>query len=362
MSLGDYIGSRNNNFNLLRFIAACLVVISHSFALVHGSSSAEPLKSSLGITWGMIAVDIFFVTSGFLIAGSFYSKPKIEDFFLARFLRIFPALLISLFFCAYIIGPLFTSLPLLDYLFSSGPFFFLIRNFVLLLGIEYQLPGLFLDNAYPSAVNGSLWTLPYELKMYILLYFFFTVLVKLRERFNSLNEEVVIWIFVALLFILFLLTPYFSFLSSKFIRLSLFFSIGSAFFVSSKRVKLHSFYFIVLLFCLIISTSNSSFFYFVYPLCLPYLIFYLAYFSTGFLLNFNKLGDYSYGIYIYSFPLQQTLIFLLDDITVLECIIYSFFVSLCFAILSWHFIEKPALRYKSNEFLRSRISACFSFF
>ena len=63
--LGTYTDSRDNNFNLIRVIASLLVLFTHSFALVEGSSMAEPLKLSLGTTLGTIAVDIFFITSGF---------------------------------------------------------------------------------------------------------------------------------------------------------------------------------------------------------------------------------------------------------------------------------------------------------
>ncbi|WP_372340911.1 acyltransferase family protein [Paraglaciecola sp.] len=64
--LSSYANGRDNNFNLIRFIAACLVLFSHSFALVLGGGLHEPLRGFLNMTLGTIAVDIFFITSGFL--------------------------------------------------------------------------------------------------------------------------------------------------------------------------------------------------------------------------------------------------------------------------------------------------------
>ena len=72
--LSEYTNDRDNNFNLIRFVAASLVLYSHSFALALGTKDAEPLRNSLGMTYGSIAVDIFFITSGFLIASSMFAR------------------------------------------------------------------------------------------------------------------------------------------------------------------------------------------------------------------------------------------------------------------------------------------------
>tara|TARA_B110000211_G_C14085065_1_gene556314 strand:- start:4104 stop:4340 length:237 start_codon:yes stop_codon:yes gene_type:complete len=72
--LVDFLESRDNNFNLIRFIAAFGVLFSHSFSLALGSSETEPFKQVLGMSFGQIAVDIFFISSGFLIANSLFVK------------------------------------------------------------------------------------------------------------------------------------------------------------------------------------------------------------------------------------------------------------------------------------------------
>lgn len=100
--ISKYTKSRNNNYNLIRFLAATLVLFTHSFALTFGSGTAEPLRNTLGITWGTIAVDVFFVTSGFLIASSFFQRNNVTAFVWARILRIYPALIVALLFCVFV--------------------------------------------------------------------------------------------------------------------------------------------------------------------------------------------------------------------------------------------------------------------
>lgn len=102
--LSEYTNNRDNNFNLIRFIAASLVLYTHSYALVIGTGDAEPLRNSIGMTWGSIAVDVFFVISGFLIASSFFERNNIVAFVWARILRIYPALIVAIIFCVLIIN------------------------------------------------------------------------------------------------------------------------------------------------------------------------------------------------------------------------------------------------------------------
>ena len=155
MLLADLAKGRDNNFNLIRFIAASLVLFSHSYPLAMGNGFPEPLSNSLGTSWGSIAVDVFFVASGFFIAASFSLKSSFKSFAMARILRIYPALIITTLLTVFVLGPLFTSLSLFDYFSHSQTYQYLIKNTTLLTGIEYYLPGVFTDTPYNQAVNGS---------------------------------------------------------------------------------------------------------------------------------------------------------------------------------------------------------------
>jgi peptidoglycan/LPS O-acetylase OafA/YrhL len=166
MRLSALSHGRDNNFNLIRILAAFAVLITHGFALSIGTGNAEPLRKSLGVTLGTIAVDVFFITSGFLITSSLMNRKHIIYFCWARFLRIFPALWLMLIITVCGIGSMLTTVHLHEYIFNNITYRYVAYCSTLFKGVVFNLPGLFHGNPYGNAVNGSLWTLPYEVKMY----------------------------------------------------------------------------------------------------------------------------------------------------------------------------------------------------
>ena len=110
--LSECASGRDNNFNLIRFIAASCVIISHSVLISGGEDRIEPLEALTGFTMGDHAVNVFFVLSGFLVTKSLFSRNDIAFYAAARSLRIIPGLFIMGLVTALIIGPLATSLPL----------------------------------------------------------------------------------------------------------------------------------------------------------------------------------------------------------------------------------------------------------
>lgn len=169
MKLSNFTEGKDNNFNLIRIVAALAVLVTHSFALAIGTGDAEPFRNTLGMTMGAIAVDVFFITSGFLVTGSLFTRQSAIEFIWARSLRIFPALLVMLVLTVFVLGVYFTSLPVDSYLRNSMTHRYFLSCATLVAGITYNLPGVFEGNPYKSAVNGSLWTMPYEIKMYLIL-------------------------------------------------------------------------------------------------------------------------------------------------------------------------------------------------
>ena len=155
---------RENNLDLLRFIAASMVFLSHGITL-HGGG--YPFGPFLGHTYTLasLAVAMFFVISGFLVTASWCRQPHILTYLQHRALRIFPALVISVLLTIAVLGPLITSLPLREYLEHPDAIRYL-RNIVLYPGNK-TLPGVF-ENNHTIIVNGSLWTLAVEFCMYIL--------------------------------------------------------------------------------------------------------------------------------------------------------------------------------------------------
>lgn len=154
-----------HGFDLLRIAAASLVVLSHSWLLPTGSEPVPLGFSDYGFTWGRLGVVVFFVASGYLIAGSWLRRPDPRAFLEKRARRIWPALAVMVLLVALVLGPLVSTAP--GYLTSGETWSFVARN-LLILPYDHALPGVFAGNP-SSDVNGVLWTLGLEVLAYGLL-------------------------------------------------------------------------------------------------------------------------------------------------------------------------------------------------
>src|SRR6186997_3455935 len=133
MKLSNFTQGRDNNFNLIRIVAALAVLINHSFVLSAGTGDAEPLQG-LGMSLGMIAVDVFFITSGFLVTASLLTRQSAIEFIWARVLRIYPALLLMLLLTVFGLGIFFTQLPVPSYLANSLVYTYFLKCSTLITG------------------------------------------------------------------------------------------------------------------------------------------------------------------------------------------------------------------------------------
>ncbi len=344
-TLSQLAQSRDNNFNLIRFVAALTVLVDHSFALVAGTSKAEPFRESLGIALGIMAVDAFFITSGFLVTASLLARKSLLAFVWARILRIYPALIVMVLLCVFGLGLWFTSLSPADYLAHPATRQFALQNSTLVTGVVFSLPGVFSAVPYRRFVNGSIWTMPIEMYMYIALALIWLVLAWFRSWrirvFGAATVVIAVTMLGAHLFNHFRGQP-----DDALIRLSYMFFTGAAFFVMRDRVRLSGAVFSAAAAVLLLSIVDKNLFFAAYDLSVPYILLWLAYIPAGAIRRFNRGGDYSYGIYIYAFPIQQTIMATVAGMSVLGLIAYSTAITLLFAVLSWHCIEKHALRLK----------------
>ena len=349
MKLSNYTEGRDNNFNLIRIVAAFAVLITHSFALAIGTGTAEPFRDSLGMTMGSIAVDVFFVTSGFLVTGSLLVRQSMLEFLWARALRVFPALLVMVLLTVFALGPIMTSWPLASYLADSQTYVYLVKCATVVSGVVYNLPGVFDDNPFKHAVNGSLWSLPYEIRMYAILAVAWAAWrVTKRAGLRMFAATVVTAAVSAGLFVIarhFLRSS-----DDQFATLFFMFFSGAAFYVLRERITLSRSYFWCCVIALVSSMVNIHAFFLVYMLTIGYTVLYLAYIPSGFVRVYNRVGDYSYGVYIYAFPVQQSVVALTPGISVALLCCISAFVTLLFAALSWHLIERRALGFKTRFF------------
>jgi peptidoglycan/LPS O-acetylase OafA/YrhL len=136
------------------------------------------------------------------------------------------------------------------------------------------------------------------------------------------------------------------------------FASGGFMYINREYIPLNTYVmFIFLLFGLI--TYNTKYYFFVFDLILVYGVFWFAYLPRGWIRGYNRIGDYSYGIYIYAFPIQQSIAYLIPGIGPYPMMAIAFPVTLFFAVLSWHLVEKPVLGYKGKLTLpiRRRFSA-----
>lgn len=168
VKLIDFDENRNNNFTLIRIFFAWLVLYGHSYAIEKSHGIVDPLNTIFkGSIWiGAIAVNGFFVISGFLVAASFVRRGLL-NYLLSRFLRIYPALIVCVFFTVFILGPSLTNIDTVEYFKASKTYQYLL-NALAFLRMQWYLPGVFENNA-TSGINGSLWTLTVEVRCYLIL-------------------------------------------------------------------------------------------------------------------------------------------------------------------------------------------------
>lgn len=157
---------RFGGFDVLRILAALAVVLSHSYSVTgHPESRLSFSVGHFAVPLGALGVSIFFVTSGFLVAGSWDRLANVGVFALHRFARIWPAIVVVITITVFVMGPLVTSVGLHKYFFSTSTMFYFVRNVVLFGGTVNKLPGVFATHPDVS-VNGSIWTLTYEVWAY----------------------------------------------------------------------------------------------------------------------------------------------------------------------------------------------------
>lgn len=348
MNLSGYIQGRDNNFNIIRIIAALSVLVTHSFALALGTGNAEPFRNSLGMTIGDIAVDIFFLTSGFLVTASLMIRQNIVEFIWARFLRIFPGLLIMLILTVFVMGVLITSIPATSYLTNLDVYIYFAKAVTLISGVNFSLPGVFTDNPYKNTVNGSLWTMPWEIRMYIILAMVWYVLKVIPTVRLKLFKIIIVTL--ACVGGIYLLAAQIFSLSSAvtFSRLFFMFFAGATCYILKERIVLLRWIFWFLFVCLFFAALNKYLFFIIYILVIAYILFYIAYVPSGYIRKYNQLGDYSYGVYIYAFPVQQSVAALVPGVSVTMMIIISTSVTIPLAVLSWHLLEKRCLDLKGR--------------
>lgn len=333
VTFDDRTSGRENNFNLVRMIAAMAVLTSHAWPIALGKGTLEPLQSALGIKLGTAAVYVFFAISGFFITKSFDKGHDRKRFVAARVLRLYPrlsiALILTVLFCWYALPQESAA----DY--WGAAIGYVLRNLSLYF-TTYGLPGVFDELPYPRAINGSLWTLFYEVTCYAGVF--------LLGILGVLRRPVLIAGGVAALFALSIIREDLGLPSrvTTILELGLPFALGSGAYLWRQHIPLSTLLGTVLTSMAIVA-FDTRLFSTLFVLALSYWSLALGFFRIPALLAYNRLGDYSYGTYIYAFPIQQ-IVAQLGIREPLTNITFALPLTLICAVLSWHFVERPSLQ------------------
>jgi peptidoglycan/LPS O-acetylase OafA/YrhL len=344
LTLAQLATGHDNNLNLMRVLAALLVLASHSITLATGRADLEPGRSQFGLSLGDISVDIFFAISGFLVTGSLHRSNSIKKYAVARGLRIFPGLWVALILSVFVVSCWFSTLSPLASFSDARTWHYLIRNALIVTGVDFSLPGAFAVNPFPGSVNASLWTLPLEIWMYILLAVEWSLARRFSGRFPGQLLPRMLLGTAALLLVVTL-----AFVSvghpSNSLRHATTFFIAAWMYAARTRIPMK----FSAAFCFVVTMLGASLishgaFEAVYRVLLPYLVLYLAYVPRGLIRRYNLIGDFSYGIYIYAFPLQQMTAAMFPGISVVGLFVMAAGATIVVATLSWYLVESPTLR------------------
>ncbi len=343
-TLAELDSAKGNNFDAIRFAAATLVIYAHAYA-VSGHANDERLAGLTGfIGSGSLAVEIFFFVSGYLITRSLMQRDNLVDFAEARVLRIFPALIVCCAVSAFLLGSFVTTLPVSEYLAHRQTWDYFLQN-ASLVGVRWVLPGVFEANLLKSVVNGSLWTLPIEFKMYAVMFVLGIGSIVIKHYraalFTLLIGSYLVFSFATQS------AQLASHTSDAPAPLIACFLIGALFYLTRKYVPVSTTLALALWGALLL-TRGTFFAVPLYYVALSYSLLAIAFDTTFKVHRFAKYGDFSYGLYLYGFPVKQAVILIAGSMSSSKLFLIAFPITLALAWLSWKLIEAPALRKKGT--------------
>lgn len=343
-TLSDALSRGKNNFDLIRLIAAIAVVFGHSYMVQAHTEFHDAVAQALGHdASGALGVFAFFMLSGILISASYDRQRSVPRFLVLRFARIWPALAVCSLLAAFVVGPLFTTSSLSDYFGAPATWFFVAHMLTILKGLGWLLPGVFEHNPFPGGVNAAIWTLPLEIKCYAV------VLVAGMLGLVGTRRGMTLAVAVATAgFVYLLQLPPLPVLLADITVLQIgyqfwpvpFFLLGMLLYAWRDVVVMHGAIALALVAAyagLSDTVVGPALFYIAFA----YVVLWAG--TTPMLHRFAPRNDYSYGIYVYGFVIQQCLASLaptLDHWTAFWIVLPIVFAC---AYVSWHCIEKPAL-------------------
>lgn len=335
---------RNNNIGFLRLLLAYAVIFSHSPQLIDGDKSREFVYLLTGaVSLGELAVNGFFLISGYLICQSYENSKSQFNWLIKRILRIYPAFIVVWLVCIFIIVPLAEASHLLtqhnvfDWFRIGGKIFFLsvphVDGFYHVTGIE--------------SLNGSLWSIRYEFISYLIIpliaYFGLTK----KNIFAALFLSTIIYLYTRISGVDFILNQPFQFSVALFSRLACAFLIGMCFYKYKDKLVWNKFVGAACFILLILFISNPILSHLGFNSFGAYLIFNFSFnYKNSLFEKINNSYDISYGVYIYAWPIQILLILKNPNITPWILSITTVILTSILGYISWKLIEERFIGFK----------------
>lgn len=340
MTLDEAARSRSDNYLPLRHLAALMVIYGHSYALVRQAPGQSDIVAKLmpGFYAGNLAVYLFFAISGYLVTLSLLRHPGLWRYVRNRLLRVYPAYLACLLVCVIAIGLAFTTLPAGDYLRAGETWHYLVRN-LQPVTLAWTLPGVFESNPYPKVVNGTLWSLGLEVRWYFYLGLLAALtIVRRRWAFTVVALAVVgyggweWWIGKPDV--------------NEYRALSQTYLVAAL--CAQWRDRIPASHGAMAAFAIAAAALHGTRGFGPAAVAAAiYFTFWAAYRTPA--LRWPGGNDYSYGLFLYGFPVQQSLLALMPGLSPLQLLPLSAACALFLAVLSWRLVERPALRYKPSR-------------
>lgn len=347
--------AHSNNFGALRLLLACLVIVSHSPQIIDGTLVREPFTRTFGtITLGALAVDFFFVISGYLIVGSFLSSRSLGSYLLKRVLRIYPAFMVAYLACIFLVAPWvggqFGDLGAVGYF----------KIFARMLTLDVpMLPGALSKLPEPS-LNSSMWTISYEFRCYLLVPLLAYVGILGRRRLVLGLTAGLLMIYAVALGLDWRLSwgPLDQLPSSKailrdpliMIRFAGLYMAGACFQLYRDKIRFDG---RIAAGCAVVATLllfSPALAEFGLATFGAYALFWTAFTQRmPFLRHINNDWDISYGVYLYAWPIGALFAYGIGSITPLALCLATLAVAIPLAFMSWKFIEEPSLKLKPRR-------------
>jgi peptidoglycan/LPS O-acetylase OafA/YrhL len=330
-----------NNFDLLRLALAFSVCLSH-LGEVSGTQAFHPLEWYF---YSGVAVDCFFVVSGFLIFRSYSRSSSLLSYCNKRVRRIFPAYMTVVLLAAFLLPFLVATT---DIIFSSQWTRYLFSNLAFLNFLQPDLPSVFTGNPL-QVINAPLWTIKIEIMFYCSVPLIF-LLLKTNKKWLVLTLIYAASVGYSMFFLHLHRTsglPIYQTLAKQLPGQLAFFLGGGGIYLYFTFFQKHYLKLLIPALIFLVSQGHTMV-PALYPLALAITVIFFAIFFP-YLGNWGKYGDISYGVYIYHFPIIQ--IFTAYDLFrghPWQTFSFLIITILCISVCSYHLIERPFLRKSSH--------------